>query len=110
MSGGALTDYTHDLFRLDEWAERLKPENPLLTEMMHALSKVLYDYDEYMSGDIGKERVSESWERFHEEWIGVSKDDLTDRIAKRAKGEAESYVDRVTLGYDPKPKWWEGSE
>ena len=51
MSGGVLTDCCHDLFRLDEWAEMVRRENPLLARQMMDLGKLLHVYDDYMSGD-----------------------------------------------------------
>ncbi len=107
MSGGALTNYEHNLFILGEWADRVEAENPLLAEHMRDLYDLLYKYDYYMSGDIGEDEVSKAWEAFHTKWFDVSKEDLAGRIAMNAMKQAEAYVESVSKGYDPRPRWWE---
>lgn len=110
MSGGALTDYEHNLFHLDEWSDRIEGENPLLAELMRDLCKLLHVYDDYMSGDKGEESVTKAWEVFHTKWIGISKEDLAGHIAMKAMKQAEAYVESVRTGFDSRPKWWEVDE
>ena len=62
MSGGALTDYRHNLYQLEEWACRVRSENPLLAEMMNDLYDLLDEYDMYLSGDSDKDSVGKAWD------------------------------------------------
>ena len=107
MSGGALTNCEHNLFVLGDWADRVEAENPLLAEHMRDLYDLLYKYDYYMSGDIGKDEVFKAWEAFHTKWFCVPKDAMADHILSKVKAEADAYIDSIRLGYDPRPKWWE---
>lgn len=101
MSGGALTDYRHNLYQLKEWACRIRPENPLLAEMMNDLYDLLGEYDMYISGDAGRDPVGRAWDGFRGKWMFRSEDEWRDDLIARAKAEAISYIDRVGLGYDP---------
>lgn len=76
MSGGALTDYHYDIYKLDDWADALDNENRLLADNMRDLSKVLTAYDMYLSGDWGEDRVEEEWEKYRSKWFHISNEDL----------------------------------
>lgn len=71
MSGGALTDYHHDLFRMGEWAQVIERENPLLAEQMKDMCKLLGRYDYYLSGDIGEDSIEKAWSEYRDKWIGM---------------------------------------
>lgn len=107
MSGGALTDDRYDLYRLDDWSNKVERENPLLAELMRDLGKVLHAYDYYLSGDTGEEAITKAWDKFRAKWIGVSEEEMTERVSRKAMEAAKRYVDSVTKGFDPTPKWWE---
>lgn len=76
MSGGALTDYHYDIYKLNDWADALEKENRLLAENMRDMSTVLTAYDMYMSGDWGEERVEQEWEKYRSKWFHLTNEDL----------------------------------
>lgn len=78
MSGGHLTDYHHDLHRLDEWAEKLQPENCLLAEMLIDLHTLLCRYDYYLSGDTGDDVLCMAWSKFRDKWLNLD----TEQVAE----------------------------
>lgn len=105
MSGGALTGYNYDLYRLKEWAKRIEDENPTLAAHLRAMHTVLDRYDYYMSGDIGEEDIHQAWRDYCEiMYKDLSLDE--DALVERAKKAAEEYVRRTCRGYAGE-KWWE---
>lgn len=76
MSRGELTDYKHDLFRIKDWAEVLKPINPLLSEQLNDLYGLLMDYDSYLSGDTSDTTIESSWQTYRSKWIGIISPEL----------------------------------
>ena len=79
----------------------------LLARQMMDLGKLLHVYDDYMSGDASEKRLEEAWTQYRVKWIGVSTEDLKDRIMAAVRSEAMSYIDRIDKGYDGRPPWWE---
>lgn len=83
MSGGHLTDYYHDLHRLDEWADKLQPENCLLAEMMIDLHTLLCRYDYYLSGDTGDDVICMAWSKFRDKWLNIDTDQVTELLFEK---------------------------
>ena len=57
-------------------------------------------------GDIGEKTISEEWKAFRDKWLKIT-DEQAEEIKRKAVEEAKAYVDKVQLGYDPRPKPWE---
>lgn len=87
MSRGELTDYKHDLFRINDWAEVLKPINPLLSEQLHDLYGLLRDYDSYLSGDTSDTTIESSWATYKNKWVGIISPELESTMVDICMGE-----------------------
>lgn len=68
MSGGALTDYRHDLYRMCDWADGLEKVNPILATQVRDMCLVLYKYDRFLSGDISEEDAVKAWDKYLDKW------------------------------------------
>lgn len=101
MSGGVLTRYTHDLYRLTEWANSVERENPLLAEMLRDMNHLLDRYDYYMSGDIGQDSIRKEWGDFRSKWMLRSESSWNKVVIDRAKAEIDGYLESIRLGYRP---------
>ena len=85
MSGGALTDYQHNLYLLDEWADGIEKYNPVLADNMHDLEKLLDRYDYWLSGDIGDEALGKAWAEYRDKWLSKSPDIIIEILERRFK-------------------------
>ena len=74
MSGGALTDYQHDLYRMCEWGDNLEKVNPVLAWTLHELCNVLVKYDRFLSGDTDEDIAIQRWRKFTGDFIGMLDD------------------------------------
>ena len=83
MSGGGLTEYGTGLYVLTEWADRVRPQNPMLAEMMQDLYVLLHSYDYYLAGDYGEEAVEKAWKKFADKWLSKDMDKLRPIIMER---------------------------
>lgn len=108
MSGGVLTDYQHNLFHLDEWADKVKVEDPVLAEQMHDPSKLLYVYDRFMSGDTGEQSIEEAWKEYRTKWLAIRPADMVEYVTARAKNQALAYIESFKTGH--KDELLEGSQ
>lgn len=95
MSGGSLTDYEHDLFRMDDWAKKLETVNPLLADQMRDMMMLLDRYDYYLSGDIGEDGISKAWEAYRVKWIDID----TEKIEKIMFEKCVEMIDSMIKGY-----------
>lgn len=83
MSGGTLTDdCCYPIFYIEEWAKRVEAENPMFAKLLREESVLLYAYDDYMSGDISKERIEKAWKEFSKRWFG-NVDAIAEDVLKR---------------------------
>lgn len=87
MYRGELTDYKYDLFRIKDWAEVLKPINPLLSEQLYDLYGLLMDYDSYLSGDTSDTTIESSWMTYKSKWIGTISPELESTMVDICMGE-----------------------
>ena len=71
MSGGVLTDYRHDLFKLLEWAEKIDDVNPKLAYTLRELYEVLMKYDRFLSGDTDEDTALLRWRKFTSDFISM---------------------------------------
>lgn len=78
MSGGHLTDYQHDLHRLNDWAEIIDKVNPLLALQMRDMCELLDRYDRYLSGDIGEDAIGKAWSEYRDKWIEMDTASIED--------------------------------
>lgn len=77
MSGGELTDYQHDLYRMCDWAEAVEGVNPTLATQLRDMCVVLYKYDKFLSGDSSEAVAVQAWDRYLDKWsteVVVTKD------------------------------------
>lgn len=101
MSGGKLTDYQHDLYKLGDWADKLEKENPLLAQQMRDLLELLTAYDKYLSGDIDDKDIEGAWEKYRKKWIHMN--DST--VVLTLFDACLELVNAAVKGHD-KPKEW----
>ena len=106
MSGG-----TWDYNEWNDWglgrvAQSISKENPLFADVIRDVNRLIGRYDYYLAGDIGEKTISEEWKAFRDKWLNVT-DEQAEEIKRKAVEEAKAYVDKVQLGYDPRPKPWE---
>lgn len=86
MSGGAVTDYQHDLYRISEWVKSIRrhirvsdeysehtPEFKLnaewLAEMLSDLGRCMDITDRVLSGDMDDDRGVEAIKEFRDTWF-----------------------------------------
>lgn len=95
MSGGSLTDYNHNLYLLNDWADKIEAENPLLAEQMRDMAYLLGRYDYYMSGDIGENGIQKAWGEYRDKWIEMD----TDEVKKLMFEKCLDMVNSILKGY-----------
>lgn len=80
MSGGAF-DYKH--FMLWDWADIIEKQNPLLATQMRDLAELLNEYDLYICGDTGDERVESAWTKYRDKWIEMDTASIEEMMFER---------------------------
>lgn len=101
MSGGALTDYRHNLYQMDEWADKIERENPLLADQMRDMCKLLGRYDYYLSGDIGEDDIEKAWNEYREKWINID----TQAVEETMYNKCLDMVHSMVKGYTHHEEW-----
>ena len=101
MSGGGLTGYEHDLYRLCDWANAVEKDNPLLAEQMRDMANLLGRYDYYLAGDIGNDAISKAWETYRSKWIQMD----TEKVRQVLFEKCMDLVDSTIKGYGQHPDW-----
>ena len=76
MSGGELSDYYE--YRVEMWAREVRRLNPLLSDLLMDLNKVLHACDYVMAGDSSKDFLDKEWELFRTKWM--SEDGYRERV------------------------------
>ena len=76
MSGGELSDYYE--YRVEMWAREVRGLNPLLSDLLMDLNKVLHACDYVMAGDSSKDFLDKEWELFRTKWM--SEDGYRERV------------------------------
>lgn len=97
MSGGALTEYRHDLFRMEEWAEKVRPVNPVFAQQLLDTMTLLEAYDRYLSGDTGKTAMTKAWDTYTARWYSnvpnTIREILTEEMTRMIDGALEGCHD-----------------
>ena len=94
MSGGGLSDYSENskLYMIEDWARFVRPENPILADLMTDLKKVLDAYDYYLAGDSGAERVEKAWKKFSDKWLSQDLEKLKPIVMERCREIIDSVI------------------
>ena len=94
MSGGGMTDhgYAGGLYRIKDWANNVKMENPVLADMMEDMYEVLHSYDYYLAGDYGEEKVEKVWKKFSDKWLSQDLEKLKPIVMERCVEIIDSVI------------------
>lgn len=98
MSGGKLTDYRHNLYELNRWADNIQPHNPMLAEQMRDLCHLLTQYDLFLSDDMDAERLQEEWTKYRHRWIDIGDDGLALKVLSICKEKVDELMLSVAKG------------
>ena len=101
-SGGALTEYTHNLSDIKDWARQIERHNPLLAQQLDDMCDLLYRYDYYLSGDIGEDDIQKAWKKYCDKWINID----TEKVEQVMFEKCLDLVDRMIKGYAKNEDWW----
>ncbi len=94
MSGGVLTDYGRlRIASVDEWAEKIQPENALFAEQLHAIRKVLDAYDLYLAGDISDQSMTATWTAYAAKWLDFDSDHVRELMMGIIREVADGIID-----------------
>lgn len=106
MSGGYLTDYgRYSISAVDEWAEKIEPQNALFAEQLRAMRKMLDAYDLFMSGDIGEDKLTAEWTAYAAKWLDFD----TKTVGELVKGILEKVAEGITNGCRKGEERWDTS-
>lgn len=92
MSGGELTDYRHNLYDIEMWANKIEHDNPLLAEQMHDLYILLNKYDDYLSADIGEDAIQRAWNEYSRKWMNMTEEGLKEFMMRKCEACIDSMV------------------
>ena len=101
-SGGALTEYTHNLSDIKDWARQIERHNPLLAQQLDDMYDLLDRYDYYLSGDIGEDGIQKAWKKYCDKWINID----TEKVEQVMFEKCLDLVDRMIKGYAKNEDWW----
>ncbi len=94
MSGGVLTDYGRSrIGSVDDWADKIQPENALFAEQLHAIRKVLEAYDLYLAGDISKENMTATWTAYAAKWLDFDSEHIRELMRDILRDVADGIID-----------------
>ena len=65
-------------YRVETWAREVRRLNPLLSDLLMDLNKVLHACDYVMAGDSSKDFLDKEWELFRTKWM--SEDGYRERV------------------------------
>lgn len=94
MSGEAM----EDLWCMENWAREVEHDNPLLAKLVREMSGLLNDYNWYVSGDSGHERVEKAWAEFRSRWLSGSMEKVLEELLVSTEHQ-------VLRGWNKESRW-----
>ena len=92
MSGG---EWDYKQWVIEDIASRLERINPILSEQMYDLHKLIDRYDYYICGDCGEESIQKAWAEYRDKWINID----TERIEKIMLEKCRTLICSVITGH-----------